>query len=307
MDHYEIVIVGGGLAGLTAALFAARHGRATLALLDGPPGGHLMSVDRIEDFPGFPDGVAGYELCPLVQEQAANQGAEFRLAAVERLEPHGDGWQITTADGPVTASAVIVATGSRPRRLGLPDEERLTGRGLSHCASCDGPLLRGQAAGVVGGGDSAMQEALTLADHAAAVYLFHRRAAFTAQRMLQQRALEHPRITIHPNTVVTALLGDDRLAGVEVRDLASGATTRHELAGLFVYAGLEPNTDLLRDLVALDPDGRVPTDGWMRTERPGLFAAGDIRRDSAAQAITTAGDGATAAIAAHRDLLKRQT
>jgi thioredoxin reductase (NADPH) len=305
MDSYDIVIVGGGLAGLTAALVAARHGRSTLALLAEAPGGHLINVGKIEDFPGFPGGIAGYELCPSVQEQAADAGAEFRLAEVRRLERRGDDWRVVADDGEVNAGAVVVATGSRPRELGVPGEARLAGRGVSHCASCDGPLLRGRPAGVVGGGDSALQEALTLAEHTASVTIFHRGAAFSAQQTFQRRAAERPAIGVRFNTVVEEVVGDDALAGALVRDTLTGATERVELAGLFVYIGLEPNTTLLAGLTPLDADGRVPTDLWMRTTLPGLFAAGDLRRDSAAQAITTAGDGATAAVAAHRYLADR--
>jgi thioredoxin reductase (NADPH) len=305
MDTYDIVIVGGGLAGLTAALVAARHGRSTLAVLAEAPGGHLINVGKIEDFPGFPGGIAGYELCPSVQEQAADAGAEFRLAEARRLERRDDGWRVVADDGEYGAGAVIVATGSRPRELGVAGEARLRGRGVSHCASCDGPLLRGRPAGVVGGGDSALQEALTLAEHAASVVVVHRGPAFSAQQTLQRRAAEHPAIGVRFNAVVEEVLGEDALAGVLVRDTVTGAAERLELAGLFVYIGLEPNTALLANLTSLDEAGRVPTDGWMRTALPGLFAAGDIRRDSAAQAITCAGDGATAAVAAHRYLADR--
>jgi thioredoxin reductase (NADPH) len=305
MDSYDVVIAGGGLAGLTAGLVAARHGLATLVLVAGVPGGHLTSIERIEDFPGFPDGVAGYELCPAVQEQAANQGAEFRMAEVQALAAAGADWLVSASDGEYRARAVIVATGARPRALGIPGEERLRGRGVSHCASCDGPLYRGRAVGVVGGGDSALQEALTLASYAERVWLFHRRAALSGQQTYQRRVLADARIAVQFNTVVEEVLGDEAVTGVRTRDVTTGAEARVDLAGLFIYAGLEPNTAFLRGLLPLDETGRVPTDAWMRTARPGLFAAGDVRRDAAGQAITAAGDGATAAIAAHRYLTGR--
>ncbi|HZR98435.1 MAG TPA: FAD-dependent oxidoreductase [Chloroflexota bacterium] len=300
-SRYEIVIVGAGLAGLTAGLFAARQGRSTLVLEAQVPGGHLVNIHKIEDFPGFPEGVAGYELCPLVQEQAASQGAEFALATVERVEPADEPWRVLTSDGTYQARAVIVASGSRPRPLGVPGEERLTGRGVSHCASCDGPFFRGGTVGVVGGGDSALQEALALTEYAARVIILHRGAGLTAQQTYRQRALAHPAIEVRSNMAVTEVLGEGTVSGVRLRD-AGGAESELALAGLFVYVGLAPNTACLRDLDVLDASGRVPTDAWMRTARPGLLAAGDIRSDSAAQAITAAGDGATAAIAAHRYL-----
>jgi thioredoxin reductase (NADPH) len=302
MDGYDIVIVGGGLAGLTAGLFAARYGRSTLVLEPAIPGGHLVNVEKIEDFPGFPEGVAGYELGPMLQEQAANNGAEFRMAEVRAAEPLDGDWLVSTGDGQVRAKALIVAAGSRPRELGVPGEQRLLGKGISHCASCDGPLFRGRPVGVVGGGDSALLEALTLAGHASEVILFHRRDTFTAQSTYQRRVRETSIISVRPNTVVEEILGDDGVAGVRVREVATGEESQVELFGLFVYIGLEPNTTFLKDGLRLDESGRIPTDIWMRTERLGLFAAGDIRRDSASQAITAAGDGATAAIAAHRYL-----
>jgi thioredoxin reductase (NADPH) len=301
LGSYEIVIVGAGLAGLTAGLFAARQGRSTLVLETQVPGGHLVNVHKIEDYPGFPAGVAGYELCPLVQEQAASHGAEFRLAEVERVAPADGAWRVATADGAYQARAVIVASGSRPRPLGVPGAERLAGRGVSHCASCDGPFFRGGTVGVVGGGDSALQEALALTEYAARVIVLHRGAALTAQQTYQQRALAHPAIEVRYNMAVAEVLGGDTVSGVRLRD-GTGAESELALAGLFVYVGLAPNTACLRDLGVLAPDGRVPTDTWMRTARPGLLAAGDIRTDSAAQAVTAAGDGATAALAAHRYL-----
>ena len=297
-----MVVVGGGLAGLTAGLFAARYGRSTLVLEPQMPGGHLANVEKVEDFPGFPEGVAGYELGPSVQEQAANEGAEFRLAGLQRLEPLDAAWLVGTDEEQYRARAVIVAAGSRPRGLGVPGESRLVGRGVSHCASCDGPLFRDQKVGVVAEDAWALQEALALTSHASEVVVFHSTEAVRGQHSNRRRVSEDGKVTMRPNTVVEEVLGEDVVIGVRVRDVATGQEDRVELAGLFVYAGLEPNTALLQGLLRLDEDGRIPTDVWMRTERPGLFAAGDIRRDSASQAITAAGDGATAAIAAHRYL-----
>lgn len=298
MAEYEVAVAGGGLAGLTAALFAARCGRSTV-VLSSVPGGPLLSVTRIEDFPGFPDGVAGYELVPLVQDQALAAGAVFEMAELEGLEPADGGWSLATEAGELRAGAVIVATGSTPRELGVPGEERLTGHGISHCASCDGPLYRDRVVGIVGGGDSALQEALELAEHVREVFVFHRGTAFSAQETYRQRVLESSRITIRYQTVVEEILGEEAVAGVRAQDLATGGIADVELAGLFVYIGTVPRTELLRDLLPLDDHGRVPTDGWMRTELPGLLAAGDVRSESAAQAVAAAGDGATAALAAH--------
>jgi thioredoxin reductase (NADPH) len=300
MAEYDIIVVGSGLAGLTAGLFAARQGLLTLVVESNIPGGHLISIEKIEDFPGFPDGIPGYDLCPNLQRQAADYGAEFQRAEVLRLEAQESFWSVVTEEETHRAKAVIVATGSTLKHLGVPGEEKLMGRGVSHCASCDGPLYNGQTVGVVGGGDSALQEALTLTNYAERVLLFHNGENLSAQQTYLQRVLDNSKITPRYQTVIEEVLGEEVVTGVRLRDVNSGQTSQIELAGLFVYVGLQPNTALLRDVVNLSASGHVPTDNWMKTARDGLYAAGDIRQDSAAQAITSAGDGATAAIAAYR-------
>ena len=300
MANYDVIIVGSGLAGLTAGLFAARHGLSTLILESNIPGGHLISIEKIEDFPGFPDGIAGYDLCPTVQRQAADHGAEFERAEVQNLAAQDRLWAVDTAENRHLAKAVIVATGSSLKDLGVPGETKLTGHGVSHCASCDGPLYNGKTVGVVGGGDSALQEALTLATYTERVLLLHQTGEFSAQQSYQQRVLSEAKITPRYRTVIEEVLGDGGVTGVRVRDLASGEKSQVDLAGLFVYVGMKPHTEILRSIVALSATGHVPTDVSMKTERAGLYAVGDIRQDSASQAITSAGDGATAAIAAFR-------
>jgi thioredoxin reductase (NADPH) len=300
MANYDVIIIGSGLAGLTAGLFAARHGLSTLVLESNIPGGHLISIEKIEDFPGFPDGIAGYDLCPTVQRQAADHGAQFQRAEVLIMEAQDRMWSVGTDEERHRAKAVIVATGSSLKDLGVPGEAKLMGRGVSHCASCDGPLYNDQTVGVVGGGDSALQEALTLTNYAERVLVFHREESFSAQDTYRQRALSNPKILPRYRTVVEEIIGDDVVTGVRVRDLVSGESSKVDLAGFFIYIGLQPNTAFLKDLVRLSETGHAPTDIWMRTELPGLYAVGDIRQDSAAQAITSSGDGATAAIAAYR-------
>ncbi|MBA3416736.1 MAG: FAD-dependent oxidoreductase, partial [Chloroflexia bacterium] len=242
MADYDAIVIGGGIAALTAGLFAARLGRSSLVLEAAVPGGQLISVPVVEDFPGFFNGVSGYELGPNAQMQAMEAGAEFAMAEATALTFLDDAWLVATGDGDHRGRSVIVATGSHARRLGVPGEERLQGRGISHCASCSGPLHRGQVVGVVGGGDSAISEALTLAEHAEQVLVFHRRAVFVAQEVYLRRAREHPKIVFHPDTVVDEVIGDDVVAGVRVRNVASGEATEIPLAGLFVYIGTEPNT-----------------------------------------------------------------
>ena len=300
ISEYDVAIIGAGVAGLTAALFAARFGHSTLVIERFAPGGHLVNVESIEDFPGFPNGVAGYELGPFMQEQAANQGAQFQLAEVQSLETIDSYWQVNTAEGACRAKAVIVASGSEPKDLGVPGESRLRGQGVSNCASCDGPLYSDRAVGVVGGTNYMLQEALTLVKYAGRVIVFHNEGASPAHQTLWRRVLDDAKIDVRYNTTVNEILGDDAVTGVQVRDAVTEEKSQVQLAGIFIYAGLEPNTELVKSLLRLDKDGRIPTDAWMRTELPGLFAAGDLRADSAGLAITSSGDGAVAALAAHR-------
>jgi thioredoxin reductase (NADPH) len=302
---YEVAVAGGGPAGLTAALFAARHGRRTVLVDPLCMGGAILNTMRIEDFPGFPEGVAGFDLGPRLQEQVAAAGGEVEPAKVTRIERRGDGWAVTTGSGELTAGAAIVATGSRPRKLGLPREDELEGKGLSHCASCDGPLFRGRTVAMVGGGDSALLETLELEGHDVQVVLVNAGEAFSGQETYARRVAEQAYVEVRHRTAVEELLGEERVEGLRLRDLAGGEPSTVEVAGVFVHVGRVPNSELLEGLVALDEHGRVATDPWMRTELPGLFAAGDIRSDSAGQAISAAGDGATAAVAAHRYLAER--
>lgn len=295
-DRYDVVVAGGGIAGLTAGMFSARLGRSTLILTGVVPGGLLLNIESIEGVPGFPEGVPGYELCPIAQEQAEAAGAEFRMTEVSAFEQAGDGWRLETGEGEVEAGAVIAATGAELKHLDVPGEDRLRGKGVSHCATCDGPLLGERVVAVVGGGDSALQEALTLAGFASEVIIMEREGSLSAQESFRQRVEEHPKISVQLDTVVEEILGDETVSGVRTSDgeLEAGA--------VFAYVGLRPNSDPLAELLELGDDGRVPTDQEMRTELPGLFAAGILRGGAACQAAGSAGDGATAAKAADRYL-----
>jgi thioredoxin reductase (NADPH) len=301
-NDYDVIIAGGGIAGLTAGLHCARAGRKTRVLTGPTLGGHLLSIERIDGYPGFPDGIAGYDLCPMIQEQAAGEGAEFDAADVTSLGAHDGRWRVTTRAGGLWARTVVIATGTTTKTLGIPGEERLRGKGVSHCASCDAPLMRARNVGVVGGGDSALQEALTLAQHAARVIVLHRGTAFSAQAAYCRRIREQPKIEVRFDTIVEEVLGNGALTGVRTRTVSDAKTADLELAGLFVYVGLAPATAWLHQLVDLDPSGRIRTDSAMRCSQAGLFGAGTVRSASAGRAAAAAGDGATAAISADRYL-----
>jgi len=230
----------------------------------------------------------------------ADQGVEFQRTEVLSLEAEDRFWGVITSEERYRAKAVIVATGSTLKELDIPGAAKFQGKGVSHCASCDGPLYNGQVVGVVGGGDSALQEALTLTNYTERIILFHHAAEFSAQHAYQKGILGHSKIEVRYQNVVEEILGDGGVTGVRVRDVATGEKTQLALAGVFVYVGLKPNTAFLKNTLHLSDTGHIPTDVWMRTERPGLYAVGDIRQDSPAQAITSAGEGATAAIAAYR-------
>ena len=301
-QNYDIVIAGGGLAGLTAAVTAARLGRKTLVLTGDVIGGQLLSIEKIEGFPGFPDGVPGYDLAPMTQEEAASAGAEFAAAELKTLAPDTGGWRLATSEGEVAARAVVLATGSSLRELDVPGEARLRGQGVSHCASCDAPLLRQKVAAVVGGGDSAMQEALTLAAHVAQVVILTHGAALHGQTSFRERVTQHPKITVRPNVEVQEILGDAKVTGVRMRDMSGGAVSDLAADAVFVYTGLQPNTAFLDGRIKLGSGGGIPTDEWMHTQLIGVCAAGTVRAGSACRAASSAGDGAAAAIAVDRYL-----
>ncbi len=299
---YDVLIIGGGAAGLAAGTYACRAGLKTILLEQLMTGGQVLNAETIENFPGFPEGISGADLGSLMLDQATKYGLEVRLSEVTGLRQSQSRWAVETYDGAISSGSVVIAAGSTLRKLGVPGEEALHGAGVSYCATCDGAFFKDEVVGLVGGGDSALDEAMTLTEFASRIVMLQRGDGFTGQKVLQERVLSHPKIEVRWNTSVTAVLGEGQVEGVSLTDLGSGETSRLDLSGLFVYVGLEPNSGYLCDLLPLDNAGHVPTDIWMRTPLPGLFAAGDIRQSSAAQLVSAAGDGATAAIAARRYL-----
>ena len=307
MDRaYDVVIIGGGPAGLSAGIYAARAGLSTLLMEKGIFGGQIANAEHVENYPGFPEGISGFEFGQLLHKQATKYGLETVAAEVTAIELMEKGKVVKTTEGDYLAKAVIVATGAEPNRLGVPGEERLLGRGISYCATCDGPLFRDQVVAVIGGGDSAVEEGLSLTRFASRVILIHRRDQLRATKLLQQRAFANQKMEFLWDTVVEEILGEDKVKELSLRNVKTSERSTIEVSGVFIYVGLHPNTEFLRGLLSLDTQGHVVTTGEMKTEITGIFAAGDIRQDSPRQVITAAADGATAALSAERFLSEQR-
>ena len=296
---YDVLIICGGLAGLTAGMFAARYGLYTGIIEQMMGGAQIINLEKIENFPGFPEGIAGAELGPAAQEQAMDAGANFVMGEVNGVTRDGNYKVVDSDSGSYRAKSVIIAAGSTLRQLNI-GEDQFDGKGISHCATCDGAFYIGQTVGVVGGGDSAADEALTLTEYADRVLLFHRRDQFKAQKILQERLVVNPKIDIYWNTEILGVLGEDTVSGVRAHNVVTNLDTVVDLSGLFIYVGLEPNSDWLGNVVKRDRAGHIEVDVSMETSVSGIFAAGDIRQNSVSQLISSAGDGATAAISAFR-------
>ena len=297
---YDVVVVGGGLAGMTAGMYAARHGLRVAVAERMLGGASIINVEKIENYPGFPEGIMGADLAAMAQEQAMAAGAEFVMGEASGISADGDYRVAHTDAGDLRGKTAIIAAGSTLRLLGVPGEDEFMGRGVSQCATCDGPLYGGQAVAVAGGGDSAADEALVLAQYADRVLLFHRRDTLRAQQALAGRVLNHPKIEVVWNTVIDEVLGENGVSGVRATNLATGQQGVYELSGLFVYVGLAPNGGVAGGLLETDGGGHIPVNVSMETAVAGVYAAGDIRQHSASQLVSAAGDGATAALAAAR-------
>lgn len=299
--EFEVAIVGGGPAGLAAGLYAARARRSTVLIERKGPGGQISTTDIVENYPGFPEGVDGFELGIKMHEQASKYGMETEYVELNALEREPDGrYRLRTSENDIVAKAVILTAGADYNHLNIPNEERLTGKGVSYCATCDAAFFRDVVVAVVGGGDSAMEEALFLTRYASKVYVIHRRDDLRASKIMQERALNEPKIEFIWNTVVDEVLGDQKVDAIRMHDVKTGEERTLALDGFFVAIGQTPNNEFIDGLLKLDEGGHIPVNEWMETEAPGVFAAGDLRWRSARQVISAAGDGATAAIAADR-------
>ncbi|WJR78223.1 FAD-dependent oxidoreductase [Bradyrhizobium sp. NP1] len=296
MQDADVVVIGAGVAGLTAAAIAAKHGLSTLVIEQLAPGGQVATIENVQNFPGFPDGIAGYELGPLLQQQAEAAGALMQLDTVSAIAADGASYRVTCAGETIAARAVIIAAGSSLRKLGVSGESELTGRGVSHCAACDGPLFKGKPVVVAGGGDSAFDEAATLAGFASEILIVHRGPHPRARRPAVEQLAAKPDVTIMAEAEIATIHGATSVTGVDVR--TRDGTLHKACSAVFGYVGLQPRTGWLDGFVATDTEGRIVTDAMMQTSRPGVFAAGDIRAGAVCLLAAAAGDAATAATAA---------
>ncbi|HET7838628.1 MAG TPA: thioredoxin-disulfide reductase [Rectinemataceae bacterium] len=295
--QYEFVVIGAGAAGLAAAQYGARANLRTLLIEEMAPGGQALLIDGLENYPGIVGPLSGYELSEAMRVQAEAFGVEFLTASVTALTKEGERFIVETTEGRVEALAVLLATGAKHRHIGVPGEEEFSGRGVSYCATCDGPFFKNRRMLVVGGGDAACDEAMFLSKLADSIVMVHRKDRFRAQRALAERVLKNPKIEVRFNTVVKEIQGDKKVQTVQLEDLAEGRSYSEEVAAVFVFVGSIPQTSLAGTAVK-DEAGYLVTNELMETSVSGLFAAGDARVTPFRQLVTACADGAIAAHAA---------
>lgn len=298
----KVLILGSGPAGLSAALYAARAELAPVVLSGMQLGGQAALTFTVENYPGFPEGVGGAQLGELFQKQAERFGAKVEFDTANHVDFSVRPFHIATDAAKYSAQAVIIATGASPNQLSIPGEQELTGRGVSYCATCDGWFFKDRKVLIVGGGDSALEEALFITRYAAAVTIIHRRDELRASPLLQKRAAEHPKLSFIWNTVVTQIVGAEKVESVRLKDVTSGAESSLEADGVFIFIGHTPNTQPFRGQLDMDPRGYLKINSQMGTSVPGVFAAGEVADPHFRQVVTSAGMGAAAAIAASRYL-----
>ncbi len=302
MDTRDVIIIGSGPAGLTAAVYTARANLKPLVLEGIAAGGQLMLTTDVENYPGFPDGIMGPELMMKFREQAARFGADLLAVDVDRVDFSAAPFGVWVGDTEYRARSIIVSTGATARMLGLPSEQRLLGHGVSTCATCDGFFFRGHDIAIVGGGDSALEEANFLTKFADKVTVVHRRKELRASKIMQDRAFANPKIEFLWNSVIDDVVGENKVEGLRVRDTETTAVTTLPVTGFFVAIGHDPNTLLFRGQLELDEDGYIVTHAGTNTSVPGVFASGDVQDHVYRQAITAAGSGCMAAIDTERYL-----
>lgn len=302
---YDVIIVGSGPAGLAAAIYGQRAGLSSLVLEESyVSGGQVLNTYDVDNYPGLP-GISGMELAEKFHEHAKSMGASFLTAAVTAIREEGDRKVVETAKGDLSARTMILATGAHHRLLGVPGEERLTGMGVSYCATCDGAFFRDKTVAVVGGGDVAVEDAIFLARGCKKVYVIHRRDQLRAAKILQEKLLSLDNVEMKWNCVAEEILGDSQVSGVKVRDVKTGEGSELAVNGVFIAVGILPNTGFLGDFVQLDEGGYIVAGEDMKTSVPGVFAAGDVRTKALRQIITAAADGANAITSVEAYLLGR--
>lgn len=298
---YDVVIIGGGPAGLTAGLYTARARLKSLLIEKALYGGQVATTEWIENYPGFDEGISGLELSQRMERHAKRFGLEVIKETVTGVSLNDKIKDIILEkDRHFKSKAVIISTGARPKPLNIEGEKRLRGKGVSYCATCDGAFFSGERIAVIGGGDSALEEGLFLTRFAGEVYIIHRRDEFRAAKITQERALSNPKIKFILNTVVEKIEGEDSVKAVHLKNIETDERSKLDVRGVFIYIGYSPNTDPFKDSVALDEDGYIITDEKMATSVPGVFAAGDVRAKSLKQIATAIGDGAISAVSAEK-------
>lgn len=300
--HYDVITIGGGPAGLTAGLYTSRANLNSLLIEKGMVGGQISTAEQVENYPGFPDGIGGFELTDLMHRQATKYGLKTIIAEVITIEPQEKQLLIKTTESDYTARAAIIASGSDRQKLGIPGEKEFTGKGVAYCATCDAAFFRDVPVAVVGGGNAAITEAFHLTKFASKVTIIHRRNQLRASAVLQEKVFAEPKIDFIWDSAVETIEGEDIVKRIRLHNVKTGEKSTMEIAGVFVAVGLKPNTEYLKGILKLDAGGYIIVDDKMEASAPGIFAAGDARRNSARQAITAAGDGATAAFYAEKFL-----
>jgi len=297
---YDVIIIGGGPAGLTAGLYNARA-RLKVALFERlAPGGQVLTTDWVENYPGFPDGVSGFDLMDRMKSQAEKFGLEIRNDEINRVEVSESKKVAYTHAEALETKTVILACGATWKKLGIEGEDRLMGKGISFCATCDGPFYRDQEVAVIGGGDTAVEEAIFLTRFVSRVHLVHRRDQLRATKLIQERAMAQEKIMFVWDTVPIRVLGENGVEGIALKNVKTGEISQKDVKGVFVFIGTIPNTELVKGQVKLDNNGFIITDDNMQTSVPGVFAAGDIRSKLFRQISTAVGEGATASYAAEK-------
>lgn len=302
MEKRELAIIGGGPAGLSAGIYASRAEVDTVLLERGVPGGLVINTENIENYPGFSNGINGYELAAQMENQARRFGLQIYNTNVNNIEPVEGNFIIKTDKSELLAKTLIIATGANPRQLGVKGENKYIGRGVSYCATCDGAFFRGKRVAVVGGGDAAVEEAIFLTRFAEKVYIIHRRGELRATKFVQKKAFANPKIEFIWHNVVDEIHGSDIVESLTIRDVRNDDKRSLTVNGVFIYVGNQPNSELVKDIVSLDEKGYIITDENMLTSQPGLFAAGDVRKKILRQVITAVADGAVAAVSAEKYL-----